>query len=60
MWKTSKLDNCIISMEDRRSIISFMKLIHARTKAGEDICMSCYVQKTLHILNKYSSISTEY
>jgi hypothetical protein len=46
-------DNCLISMADRRSIIAFMKLIHARTKAGEQVCISCYVKKTLDIFNKY-------
>ncbi len=43
----------LISFEDKRSIIAFLKLVHARTLAGEEVCMSCYVQKVLAILDKY-------
>lgn len=45
-----------IALEDQKSIIAFMRLIHARTKAGEDICLSCYIQKTIAIFNKYGDI----
>jgi hypothetical protein len=42
-----------ITMSDKKSIIAFLKLVHARTKAGEDICLKCYVKKVLEILDKY-------
>lgn len=45
-----------ISLSDKKSIVAFMKLIHARTKAGEQVCISCYTQKVLHILDKYDSV----
>jgi hypothetical protein len=46
-----------ISLEDKKSIIGLMKILHARTKAGEeDICVKCYVQKVLFILDKYDGL----
>ncbi len=45
-----------IAMEDKRSIVAFMKLIHARTKAGEEVCVKCYIQKTIEILDKYNDM----
>ncbi len=59
MTNKPEKNKSLISLEDQKSIIGFMRLIHARTKAGEDICMSCYVQKTLHIFNKYSLTKEE-
>ncbi len=50
----------MIAPEDKRSIIAFLKLIHARTKAGEHVCVSCYVQKTLAILDKYDNSNHTY
>lgn len=46
-----------ISLEDKKSIIALMKILHARTKAGEeDICVKCYVKKVLNILDKYDNM----
>jgi hypothetical protein len=43
----------LISEADKRSIVAFIKLVHARTLAGEQVCVSCYIKKTLDILEKY-------
>lgn len=53
MIEPTDKDGCLISAEDRRSIVAFMRLIHSRTKAGEKVCISCYIQKTINIFDKY-------
>lgn len=42
-----------MSEEDKKEIITYIKLIDARHRAGEKVCIECYVKRILNILNRY-------
>lgn len=42
-----------MSEKDKRAIISYLKIVDARHRAGEKVCISCYIKKVLEILDKY-------
>jgi len=46
-----------MTLEDKREIITYLKIVDARHKAGEKVCISCYIKKVLDILDKYDSVS---
>jgi hypothetical protein len=41
-----------MSDKDKREIVTYLKLVDARHRAGEDVCISCYIKKVMDILNK--------
>jgi len=43
--------------KDKREIITYVKLVDARHRAKEEVCISCYIKKILGILDKYNNKS---